>query len=197
VNAEDSQKEYLRVSLASGRDAIMSRLDGLSEFDMRRPMTRTGTNLLGLVKHLIGMEATYLGENFGRPFPEPLPWYEGGRGWDNEDMWATTYEPSSFILDLYRRACSHSDATIASHALDAIGTSNGDGHEMTLLKGIVTVLGETYRHGGHADIVRELVDGRVGANGDDTLLPYASDDDNAWGAYVAKLTEAADHFRSM
>jgi len=65
---------------------------------MRRPMTRTGTNLLGLVKHLIGMESTYLGENFGRPFPEPLPWYEDGRGWDNEDMWATTDEPSGFIL---------------------------------------------------------------------------------------------------
>lgn len=197
MNAEDSQKEYLRLSLASGRDAIMSRLDGLSEFDMRRPMTRTGTNLLGLVKHLIGMESTYLGGNFGRPFPDPLPWYEDGRGWDNEDMWATTDEPSGFILDLYRRACLHSDATIASHALSAIGASNGDGHEMTLLKGIVTVLGETYRHGGHADIVRELVDGRVGASGEDTLLPYASDDDNAWGAYVAKLTAAADHFRSM
>jgi hypothetical protein len=98
VIPEDSQKEYLCLSLASGRAVIMSRLDGLSEFDMRRPMTRTGTNLLGLVKHLIGMESTYLGENFGRPFPEPLPWYEDGRGWDNEDMWATTDEPSGFIL---------------------------------------------------------------------------------------------------
>jgi hypothetical protein len=196
VTAEDSQKEYLRLSLASGRRAILSRLDGLSEFDMRRPMTRTGTNLLGLVKHLIGMEAIYLGERLGRPFPEALPWYEDGRGWDNEDMWATTDEPSGFILDLYRRACLHSDATIASHALAAVGRSNSDGREMTLLEGIVTVLGETYRHGGHADIVRELVDGKVGATGDESLLAYASGDDNAWETYVAKLATAADHFRS-
>jgi hypothetical protein len=196
VNAEDSQKEYLRLSLAAGRDAILSRLDGLSEFEMRRPMTRTGTNLLGLVKHLTGMEATYLGERLGRPFPERLPWYEEGRGWDNEDMWATADESSGFILDLYRQACVHSDATIASHALSPVGGSNGDRDEMTLLEGIVTVLGETYRHGGHADIVRELVDGKAGASGEKSLLAYASDDDNAWAAYVTKLSTAADHFRS-
>lgn len=110
-------------------------------------------------------------------------------------MWATADESSGFILDLYRQACLHSDATIASHALAAVGGSNGDGHEMTLLEGIVTVLGETYRHGGHADIVRELVDGKVGSDGEKSLLAYASDDDNAWADYVAKLTTAADHFR--
>lgn len=52
---------YLQVS----RDSALSSLDGLSEYDMRRPMTPTGTNLLGVVKHLTGIELAYLGDSAG------------------------------------------------------------------------------------------------------------------------------------
>src|SRR4028119_1039072 len=55
------------------REALLWKLDGLSEYDVRRPLTPTGTNLLGLVKHLTITEAWYFGEGFGRPVPETMP----------------------------------------------------------------------------------------------------------------------------
>jgi Protein of unknown function (DUF664) len=54
-------KATLHMYLQRARDALLWKLDGLSEYDIRRPMTPTGTNLLGLVKHLAGIEFGYLG----------------------------------------------------------------------------------------------------------------------------------------
>jgi hypothetical protein len=85
---DDVAKTYLHNYLRAVRQAMLDKVDGLSEYDTRRPMTATGTNLLGLIKHLSTWEARYFGEVFDRPFPEPLP------RWDVEadrlaDMWAT------------------------------------------------------------------------------------------------------------
>src|SRR6478752_4561270 len=106
--------------------------EGLGEYDVRRPMTPTGTNLLGLIKHLTITEAWYFGEVFTRPFPEPLPW----RAADSDqakltayfehklllaDMWATADEPRVEIVERYARMCAHSDATIAALEIDAPG----------------------------------------------------------------------------
>ena len=99
---------------------MLAKLDGLCEYDVRRPLTASGTNLLGLVKHLATWEARYLGEVFGRSFPEPLP------QWDIEaerlsDMWATEHESRRDVVDRYRRVWNHSDATVDALALDATG----------------------------------------------------------------------------
>lgn len=69
----DAAKANLHHYLQHEREAVLAKLEGLSGYDVRRPLTVTGTNLLGLVKHLATWEARYLGEVFGRPFPEPLP----------------------------------------------------------------------------------------------------------------------------
>ena len=79
---------------------------------MRRPMTPSGTNLLGLVKHLAGLEYLYLGSCFGRPAPEPLSWVDDGSIWDGADMWATADQTSEYLIGLYQRACAHADQTI-------------------------------------------------------------------------------------
>ncbi|HJZ04073.1 MAG TPA: DUF664 domain-containing protein, partial [Streptosporangiaceae bacterium] len=71
-------KADLRRYLQVAREAMLWKLDGLSEYDVRRPMVPTGTNLLGLVKHLASVEFGYFGETFGRPFSERLPWLEEG-----------------------------------------------------------------------------------------------------------------------
>ena len=92
-------------------EALLWKLDGLSEYDVRRPLTPTGTNLLGLVKHVASVEAGYFGETFGRPFGEPLPWFDDGAE-PNADMWATADESREDIVGLYQRAWAHSDATI-------------------------------------------------------------------------------------
>ncbi len=74
--------------LQQARDTLVGALAGLSEYDVRRPLTPTGTNLLGLVKHLAGIEFGYLGDCVGRPPPVTLPWNEDGSVWDGADMWA-------------------------------------------------------------------------------------------------------------
>lgn len=66
---DDFAKEHLHSDLREIRETMLRKLDGLPEYDIRRPLTSTGTNLLGLVKHLSVTEARYFGEVFNRPFP--------------------------------------------------------------------------------------------------------------------------------
>jgi uncharacterized protein DUF664 len=152
-------KADLRRYLQDARDTLLWKLEGLSEYDIRRPMTPTGTNLLGLVKHLTGAEAMYLGETFGRPCAAPPLWIAGDAE-PNADLWATADETRERIVDDYRRVCAHSDATIEALPLDGLGTLPGDGRTaITLHRAVVHMLFETQRHAGHADIVRESIDG--------------------------------------
>jgi hypothetical protein len=159
---DDVAKEYLRTELREIREAVLWKLDGLGEEDVRRPLTASGTNLLGLVKHLATWESRYLGEVFGRPFPEPLP------RWDDVtrrggDMWAAEDETREGITDLYRRVWAHSDATITTLAIDSPGhVPWWPRPDVTLFNVLVHLLTETCRHAGHADILREHLDGSTG-----------------------------------
>jgi hypothetical protein len=184
-------KADLHRYLQSARDALLWKLRGLSEYDVRRPLTPTGTNLLGLVKHVASVELGYLGDAFGRPSGEPLPWFEDGAE-TNADMWATADESREFVVDLYRRAWAHADATLDALALDTVGRvpwwpSGKD--EVTLHHAVVRVMAETHRHAGHADIVRELVDGAVGE--DERGNSMAAGDAAWWEDYRGRLERAA------
>ena len=157
---EDLAKGRLRRSLQVARDALIWKLDDLPEYDIRRPLTATGTNLLGLVKHAATWEARYLGEVFNRPFPDPLPRWQDS---DGEDLWATAAESREDIVGFYRRAWEHADATIYALALDAPGRVPWwPRPEVTLFDIVVHVLSDTTRHAGHADILREQLDGQTG-----------------------------------
>ncbi|MFG2817358.1 DinB family protein [Streptomyces sp. NPDC048410] len=188
--ANDPKADLLRY-LRSAREALLWKLDGLSEYDARRPLTPTGTNLLGLVKHAAGIELGYLGDTFGRPSGEPLPWLTEAAE-TNADMWATAEESRADIVGLYRRAWAHADATIEALPLDTVGRvpwwpSGRD--EVTLHHAVVRVLADTQRHAGHADIVRELVDGAAGMDRGDTSMP--SDDPAWWAEHRARVERAA------
>jgi uncharacterized damage-inducible protein DinB len=184
-------KEDLRRYLQSGRDALLWKLEGVSEYDVRRPLVPTGTNLLGLVKHVASVEAGYLGATFGRPFEEPLPWIEEDAE-PNADMWATPEESREQIIDLYRRVWAHSDATIEALDLDAVGHVpwwSPANREVTLHRILIHMIAETDRHAGHADIVRELIDGAAGLHeGNDNLPPG---DGSYWGSHFDRLERAA------
>jgi len=184
-------KEELHRKLRAARATLLSKLDGLSEYDMRRPMTPTGTNLLGLVKHLAGIEYQYLGDSFKRPTPETLPWVEDGSIWDSADMWATPEESSEHLIALYKRACAHGDKTIADLELHSPGWvahwPEGK-RDTTLAVLLIRMVGETAQHAGHADIIRELIDGRAGPDHD--LIG----DESWWREYVARVQAAADSF---
>jgi hypothetical protein len=184
-------KADLHRYLQTGRDALLWKLDGLSEYDVRRPMVPTGTNLLGLVKHVASVEIGYFGETFGRPSDEPLPWFADDAE-DNADMWATPDESREDIIGLYHRAWAHSDATIEALPLDAIGHVPhwpAERSEVTLHRILVHMIAETHRHAGHADIVRELVDGSVGLRlGNDNMPPG---DAQWWEQFHGRLERAA------
>lgn len=184
-------KADLHRYLQSARDALVWKLDGLSEYDIRRPFTPTGTNLLGLVKHVATIELGYLGDTFGRPSGEPLPWLEDIHE-TNGDMWATADETRAFVVGLYRRAWAHADATIAALPLETTGTVPwwpAGKNEVTLHHAVVRVIADTQRHAGHADIIRELMDGSAGLNEDnDSLMPG---DSARWENYRARLEQAA------
>jgi hypothetical protein len=177
--------------LARGRDVLLWKLDGLSEYDVRRPLVPTGTNLLGIVKHVASVTAGYFGDCFGRPFGEPMPWLDDDAE-PNADMWATADESREDIVGLYRRAWAHSDETIEALGLDATGRVPWwppEVNEVTLHRILVHVLAETNRHAGHADIVRELIDGAAGLRpGNDNL---ASTDPAWWQNYRDQLERAA------
>jgi hypothetical protein len=183
-------KDELKYYLQRAREALVWKLDGLSEYDIRRPLVPTGTNLLGLVKHTAGTESGYLGLVFDRPFPQPLPWTEDDAE-PNADLWATPEESREDIVGLYRRVWAHSDATIDTLALDAPGRVPwwpGERANVTLQLVLVHVIAETNRHCGHADIVRELIDGAVGINRNNSNLP---DGDAAWWSSYRDRLEAA------
>jgi hypothetical protein len=187
--ASSDPKADLRRYLQDARDALLWKLEGLSEYDIRRPLVVTGTNLLGLVKHQAGVEMGYFGDTFGRPCPDELPWDESD---PNSDMFAAPGESREFIIGLYRRAWAHADETIELLPLDAIGHVPwwpADKNEVTLHHILVRMATETSRHAGHADIVRELIDGAAGLTPDRPNLPPG--DQASWQAYRDRVERAA------
>jgi hypothetical protein len=185
-------KAELHSSLRAARAGLLSKLEGLSEYDLRRPMTLTGTNLLGLVKHLAGLEYEYLGESLSRPAPETMSWVEDGSIWEGADMWATANETSEYLIGLYQRACAHADQSI--DGLDLLTPGRvahwAEGRRDTTMGVLlIRMVAETARHAGHADVVRELIDGRAGPDHDAL-------DETAWQKYVARIQAAADSFAS-
>jgi hypothetical protein len=190
-------KIVLHRYLQRGRDALVWKLEGVSEYDARRPMTPTATNLLGVLKHVASVEAGYFGECFGRPFPEPLPWYDEGAE-RNADMWATPDESRDDIVGMYRRVWAHSDATIEQLPLDATaevpwwpeGRRNPTLHWL-----LVHMVAENERHAGHCDILRELIDGATGIRpGNSPMVPGA--DEQWWRDYRARVEAAAQEAAS-
>jgi uncharacterized damage-inducible protein DinB len=189
-------KADLHRYLQLAREALLWKLEGLSEYDVRRPMVPTGTNLLGLVKHLATVEAEYFGATFGRPFDEPLPWLDDDAE-PNADMWATAEQSREHIVGLYHRVWAHSDATIDALALDAIGHVPWwpqERREVTLHRILVHMIAETHRHAGHADIVRELIDSAVGLREDNDNM--APGDPAWWESYRNRLESVAQNAAS-
>jgi hypothetical protein len=189
---DDTVKEHLHQKLRAAREALVWKLDGLSEYDIRRPLTPTGTNLLGLVKHNAISDSRYFGDVFDRPFSEPLP------RWDDPaaafvDHWATEHETRDEIVHLYRRVWVHSDATIEALALDSLGYVPWWKEEVPLLNVMAARLVDAVRHAGHADILREWLDGAVGlADGSPSLHGR---DSSYWmdrRALIERAAQAAD-----
>ena len=179
--------------LQEGRDGLLKALDGLGDYDVRRPITPSGTNLLGLVKHVAGVQLAYLGDSVGRPSGERLPWVEDDSIWDSADMWATAEESRADLVGLYERAAVHCDAVVRELGLDApasVAWWPEERRSTTLGSLLVRCVAEVSQHGGHADILRETIDGRGGRDHDDL------GGEAWWTDHLARIQAAADAHRT-
>ena len=130
------------------RESVVRKLEGLSEEDVRRPMVQSGTNLFGLVKHLADVDRYWFhhvlgGHELGRLPPAPLTS-------DCVQRYRDTTRKSNDIV----MSCDDMDGASARETFD--------GRRPTLRWILVHMIEETGRHAGHADIIRELIDGVVG-----------------------------------
>jgi uncharacterized damage-inducible protein DinB len=182
-------KEILHEGLRRQRAALFAKLEGLPERELRRPRTPTGTNLLGLLKHAASVELAYFGETFGRPSDLP----EGSTEDDPQaDLYAGPDESLEDVLD-YARACfAHADATIEALEVDAEGRVAwwpAEKATVTLAQIMSHVSLDGARLAGHADILREQIDGQVGLRAPGNNMPDW--DELRWAEYVQRLEHIA------
>lgn len=184
-------KDDLHTYLKAARNALLWKAEGLSEYDVRRPMTPTGTNLLGLLKHVASVAVGYFCDSFDRPSGIELPWFADDAE-PNADMWVPADQTRAEIFELWERAWTHADETIEALDLDAVGHVPwwpADRAEVTLHRVLCHMTYETARHAGQADIVRESIDGAVGLRpGNDNM---ATGDADFWPTYRARVEDAA------
>lgn len=179
-------KQLLHDALKGQRTALAWKAEGLSEADARRPMTPSATSILGVIKHLAAVERGYFCDAFGRA-REALPW-EDDELWFGGDMWPRPEETAAFILSAYRDSWSMADAVISELDLDAPGR-HWSGKPITLGWMLMNVLVDTARHAGHADIVRELIDGATGMGPTSGNTPDPRDDEY-WEMYRRRVAGA-------
>ena len=181
-------KELLHHQLRLLREAMLWKVEGLPEADLRTPRTATGTNLLGLLKHLVADEFGHFGIGFGRPVPD-LPMLRPDAD-PAQDFLAGSDEGAAEMVQLYRQACALADEVIDANPLDAPARIPWWPQPETTLGALLVLhLAEVARHVGHADIVRELADGRAGWHPDSRLLP--TEDREHWEQQVEQARTLA------
>ena len=146
----DTATAFLRFA----RESVLKKTDGLNDEQVRRVLVDTGTTLLGLVEHLTGVERYWFG------------YHLAGAGSDTDGDPATdvaTDGSTESVLQAYRDAIADSDV-----AIERAGDPNTrvarpvDGEHLTLRWVLAHMTSETARHAGHADILREQIDGTTG-----------------------------------
>lgn len=188
-------KADLQRYLRTAREALLWKLDGVGERDLRLPRTPTGTNLLGIVRHVANVEIGYFGPTFGRAWPDPdHPLVVDDADYEADpqaDWWVPAEVAAAEVVDFYRRVTDFADATIDALPLDAVGSVSWWGDEEVSLHLVIThVIADLARHAGHADILREEIDGAAGMRADASNLP----DEVDWAAYVTRLRQVAEQF---
>ncbi len=157
------EKETLTAFLDYHRATLLMKIDGLSDEELRRPMVPSGTSLLGMVKHLAHVERswfqrTYLGEDISVPWTKDDP---------DADFRVEPHETTADVVALYQAECQKSRDIVADASLDDIAkrekpTPSDPRSRFSLRWILVHMIEETARHNGHADILRELIDGTTG-----------------------------------
>ena len=146
------------------RATLRWKVSGLTQEQMARTTAASELTLAGLVKHLALVEDSWFTERFAG-LPEPEPWV--GVNWDADRDWelhSAVHDSPEDLLALYDAACARSRAiTDAATSLDEHHRGEGwDRGPLTLRWILVHMIEETARHNGHADLLREAIDGVTG-----------------------------------
>lgn len=146
-----SERDVLLRFLNKMRNAVVATTDGLTDEQLRTPGVPSGTNLIGIIQHLTGVERhwfqlVFLGEGVEC----------------NKSMDVPAGVTRAEVVDAYREACARSDEIV--HACPDLSTLSaianpGEDEQDALRRIVAHMIEETGRHAGHADILRELIDG--------------------------------------
>jgi len=144
-----ADKDTLLNFLNFNREAVILKLEGLDDRDAHRALVPSGTSLVGLVKHLTDCETFWFASRFaGQPRTDPAE---------------TSEMSTAALIAAYRTAIDASNAiTDAAGSLETRAARAVGGESLTLECILTHMISETARHAGHADIIRELIDGAVG-----------------------------------
>jgi hypothetical protein len=156
-----TEREVLEAFLDFHRGVVVRKATGISEEDARRRLVPSMTTLAGLVKHLTGVERGWFEHRLAqRPIGEIGDHVGGG-----QDSWILADDETvPALIAQYERACEQSRRTAARFALDDVVPHPRLGH-VSLRWIYVHMIEETARHVGHADILREQIDGATGVDG--------------------------------
>jgi len=185
------EKTALLHYLRESRTDLVGKLDGLGEYNARRPLTPTGTNLLGLVRHVASTQLWYFTDTFGRPAHLDTPWLDDDAEPD-ADMWVPADESIASVVAFHELSGQLADETIEALPLDAPGEVpwwRPENRAVTLQRILVHMVSETARHAGHADILRELIDDTAGLRQGDVNVPERSAEQ--WATYRGRIEQAA------
>lgn len=185
--ATGTEKALLHARLTLSRDELVWKLEGVGDADVRRPMTDSATNLIGLVKHLTLLEGYYFCDAFGRPRPT-LAWEsdEDAKLGFPSDFYAKPDELVGDLIADYHAACAAADLTIEELDLDTEGWHPA-GIRVSLRWMLINVIIDTARHTGHADIIREQLDGATGTHRPIQGLKQPPKDAELWRTYYARV----------
>jgi uncharacterized damage-inducible protein DinB len=145
------------------RATILLKADGLDQHQLSQPLPPSSLTLAGLLKHLAAVEDSWISARF-LGLPEPEPWQSAP--YADDDDWefsSATSDSPEYLRELYLASCARSDAAIEGVSLETVAPApDYYGNEWTLRWVLLHLIEETARHAGHADLLREAIDGVTG-----------------------------------
>jgi uncharacterized damage-inducible protein DinB len=148
---EGGERETLQALLQYQRNSLVRKVKGLSEQAARKRLVGSGTNLLWLTKHMSRAESLWVLRRFA------------GLDLDLPDDDVHPHDTVQAAIATYQETWQRTDAVVAaSPSLNETCREVGDESPVNLRWVLMHLLEETARHAGHADVLRELIDGQTG-----------------------------------
>lgn len=148
---DGDERETLRALLQYLRESLIRKVTGVDDAAARRALGGSGTTLLWLIRHVARVETSWIQYRFA------------GEDVDRTDGTVNPDDTLAAAVDAYRTTWTRVDAVVAAApSLDEACRNLGGETPVNLRWVLMHVIEETARHAGHADIIRELIDGQIG-----------------------------------